>query len=143
MPNARTVTSARPGSGCARPHKSSASETLAITTASVCLITFVETDRCAADAVAVVTGCRLGKRALKFRDWGKVATGCRESISARLFGAEIKIAIGLADGDVNSATRKTQCAFASTPTCACASARGRRTIAGCDVVVCTVWRESW
>ncbi len=25
------------------------------------------------DAVAVVTGCRLGKRALKFRDWGKVA----------------------------------------------------------------------
>ena len=37
------------------------------------LITFVEIDRCATDAVAVVTGCRLGKRALKFRDWGKVA----------------------------------------------------------------------
>ena len=37
------------------------------------LVTFVEIDRCATDAVAVVTGCRLGKRVLKFRDWGKVA----------------------------------------------------------------------
>ena len=37
------------------------------------LITYVEIDRCMTDAVAVVTGCRLGKRALKFRDWGKVA----------------------------------------------------------------------
>src|SRR5215471_19278794 len=37
------------------------------------LVTFVEIDRCATDAVSVVTGCRLGKRALKFRDWGKVA----------------------------------------------------------------------
>jgi len=37
------------------------------------LVTFVEIDRCMTDAIAVVTGCRLGKRALKFRDWGKVA----------------------------------------------------------------------
>lgn len=37
------------------------------------LITFVEIDRCATDAIAVVTGCRLGKRALKFRDFGKMA----------------------------------------------------------------------
>jgi formylmethanofuran dehydrogenase subunit E len=37
------------------------------------LITFVEIDRCATDAVTVVTGCRLGKRALKFRDFGKIA----------------------------------------------------------------------
>jgi len=37
------------------------------------LVTYVEIDRCMTDAVAVVTGCRLGKRALKFRDWGKVA----------------------------------------------------------------------
>jgi formylmethanofuran dehydrogenase subunit E len=37
------------------------------------LITFVEIDRCATDAIAVVTGCRLGRRALKFRDFGKVA----------------------------------------------------------------------
>jgi formylmethanofuran dehydrogenase subunit E len=33
----------------------------------------VEIDRCATDAIGVVTGCRLGKRALKFRDWGKMA----------------------------------------------------------------------
>ena len=37
------------------------------------LVAFVEIDRCATDAVGVVTGCRLGKRALKFRDWGKMA----------------------------------------------------------------------
>src|SRR5690242_15477946 len=37
------------------------------------IVTFVEIDRCATDAVMAVTGCRLGKRALKFRDWGKVA----------------------------------------------------------------------
>jgi len=36
-------------------------------------VTFVEIDRCATDAIGVVTGCRLGKRALKFRDWGKMA----------------------------------------------------------------------
>lgn len=37
------------------------------------LITYVEIDRCVTDAVALVAGCRLGKRALKFFDWGKVA----------------------------------------------------------------------
>jgi len=37
------------------------------------LVTYVEIDRCATDAIALVTGCRLGKRALKFRDWGKLA----------------------------------------------------------------------
>jgi formylmethanofuran dehydrogenase subunit E len=37
------------------------------------LVTYVEIDRCATDAVALVTGCRLGKRALKFFDWGKLA----------------------------------------------------------------------
>jgi formylmethanofuran dehydrogenase subunit E len=37
------------------------------------LVTFVEIDRCATDAIGVVTGCRLGKRALKIRDWGKMA----------------------------------------------------------------------
>jgi len=37
------------------------------------LVTFVEIDRCATDAIGMVTGCRLGKRTLKFRDWGKMA----------------------------------------------------------------------
>ena len=37
------------------------------------LVTFVEIDRCATDAIGVVTGCRLGKRALKVKDWGKMA----------------------------------------------------------------------
>jgi formylmethanofuran dehydrogenase subunit E len=37
------------------------------------LVTFVEIDHCATDAIPIVTGCRLSKRALKFRDVGKVA----------------------------------------------------------------------
>lgn len=37
------------------------------------LVTFVEIDRCATDAIGMVTNCKLGRRALKFRDWGKMA----------------------------------------------------------------------
>jgi formylmethanofuran dehydrogenase subunit E len=37
------------------------------------LVTFVEIDRCATDAIGVVTACRVGKRALKLRDFGKMA----------------------------------------------------------------------
>jgi formylmethanofuran dehydrogenase subunit E len=37
------------------------------------IVTYVEIDRCMTDAVALVANCRLGKRALKFLDWGKVA----------------------------------------------------------------------
>ncbi|HEV3202172.1 MAG TPA: FmdE family protein [Bryobacteraceae bacterium] len=55
------------------------------------LVTFVEIDRCATDAIPIVTGCRLGKRALKFRDFGKVAaTFCdlRESRAVRVVARE-------------------------------------------------------
>jgi len=55
------------------------------------LVTFIEIDRCATDAIPVVTGCRLGKRALKFRDFGKVAaTFCdlREDRAVRLVARE-------------------------------------------------------
>ncbi len=37
------------------------------------LIVFVEIDRCATDAIAVVTGCKLGRRSLKFVDNGIMA----------------------------------------------------------------------
>jgi formylmethanofuran dehydrogenase subunit E len=37
------------------------------------LIAWVEIDRCMADAVSAVTGARLGKRSLKYVDYGKVA----------------------------------------------------------------------
>jgi formylmethanofuran dehydrogenase subunit E len=37
------------------------------------LIVYVEIDRCATDAVQSVTGCSLGKRSLKFADFGKMA----------------------------------------------------------------------
>ena len=55
------------------------------------LVTFVEIDRCATDAIPIVTGCRLGKRALKFRDFGKVAaTFCdlREERAVRVAALE-------------------------------------------------------
>jgi formylmethanofuran dehydrogenase subunit E len=34
------------------------------------IVVFVEIDRCATDAIESVTGCRLGKRTLKFKDFG-------------------------------------------------------------------------
>lgn len=37
------------------------------------LMVFVEIDRCAADAIQVVTGCTLGRRTLKYVDYGKMA----------------------------------------------------------------------
>jgi formylmethanofuran dehydrogenase subunit E len=37
------------------------------------LIVFVEIDRCATDAIESVTGCKMGKRTLKFRDYGLMA----------------------------------------------------------------------
>jgi formylmethanofuran dehydrogenase subunit E len=55
------------------------------------LVTFVEIDRCATDAIPIVTGCRLGKRALKFRDFGKMAaTFCdlRENRAVRVVARE-------------------------------------------------------
>jgi formylmethanofuran dehydrogenase subunit E len=54
------------------------------------LVTFVEIDRCATDAVGLVTGCSLGRRSLKYIDYGKVAatfvdlkTGAAVRICAR------------------------------------------------------------
>ncbi len=37
------------------------------------IMVFVEIDRCATDAIQSVTGCSLGKRSLKFLDYGKMA----------------------------------------------------------------------
>ena len=37
------------------------------------LIVWVEIDRCVTDAISAVTGVRLGKRSLKYQDYGKVA----------------------------------------------------------------------
>jgi formylmethanofuran dehydrogenase subunit E len=37
------------------------------------LFVWVEIDRCVTDAIGAVTGVRLGKRSLKFKDYGKVA----------------------------------------------------------------------
>ena len=55
------------------------------------LLSVVEIDRCITDAIGVVTGCRLGKRALKFRDFGKTAaTFCdlRENRAVRIAARE-------------------------------------------------------
>jgi formylmethanofuran dehydrogenase subunit E len=59
------------------------------------LVTFVEIDRCATDAISLVTGCRLGKRALKFRDWGKMAATFVDLASPPSSGAPLKPDFGL------------------------------------------------
>src|ERR1019366_5285424 len=51
----------------------------------------VEIDRCMTDAIGVVTGCRLGKRALKFRDFGKAAatfSDLQENRAVRILARE-------------------------------------------------------
>ncbi len=54
------------------------------------IIVYVEIDRCATDAISTVTGCKLGKRTMKFKDYGIMAatfvnreTGRAVRISAR------------------------------------------------------------
>lgn len=37
------------------------------------MIVYVEIDRCATDAISSVTGCKLGKRTMKFKDYGIMA----------------------------------------------------------------------
>jgi formylmethanofuran dehydrogenase subunit E len=51
------------------------------------LIVYIEIDRCATDAIGMVTGCRLGKRSLKFRDWGKMAATFVDLESGRGFAS--------------------------------------------------------
>lgn len=47
------------------------------------LIVFVEMDRCAADAIQTVTGCRLGRRTLRHVDYGKMAATFLDTVSGR------------------------------------------------------------
>ena len=49
------------------------------------LIVFVEMDRCAADAVAQVTGVKLGRRSLKFADYGIMAATFLDLETGRAF----------------------------------------------------------
>jgi formylmethanofuran dehydrogenase subunit E len=49
------------------------------------LIVWVEIDRCMADAVSAVTGVRLGKRTLKYVDYGKVAATFLNTVSGEAF----------------------------------------------------------
>ena len=68
------------------------------------LIVYVEIDRCATDAIQIVTGCKLGKRTMKFIDYGKLAatfvdthTGNAVRLSAREDARE-KAALYQSDG---------------------------------------------
>jgi len=59
------------------------------------LMVFVEMDRCAADAILSVTGCRPGKRTMKIMDYGKMAA---TFINLKT-GAAVRIAEKNPDGD--------------------------------------------
>ncbi len=55
------------------------------------LIVYVEMDRCAADAIAHVTGVKLGRRSLKFADYGIMAAtflNIETSLSFRVISTE-------------------------------------------------------
>jgi len=47
------------------------------------LMVYVEIDRCMADAIAAVTGCRLGRRTLKHVDYGKCACTFVDTVTGR------------------------------------------------------------
>lgn len=49
------------------------------------LLVYVEIDRCATDAIQAVTGCKLGKRTLKYLDYGKVAATFLNTSTAGAF----------------------------------------------------------
>lgn len=49
------------------------------------IVVFVEMDRCATDAVQSVTGCSLGKRTMKFMDYGKMAAAFLNLRTGRAF----------------------------------------------------------
>lgn len=49
------------------------------------LFTFVETDGCFADGVAVATGCWLGHRTMRLMDYGKVAATFYDTLTERTF----------------------------------------------------------
>jgi formylmethanofuran dehydrogenase subunit E len=62
------------------------------------LIVWVEIDRCMTDAVSAVTGVRLGRRSLKFLDYGKVAaTFCNTETKEAVRVLALDEARGLAD----------------------------------------------
>lgn len=55
------------------------------------LLVWVEIDRCMTDAVSAVTGVRLGRRSLKYVDYGKVAAtflNLEENLSVRISARE-------------------------------------------------------
>ncbi len=58
------------------------------------IMVYVEIDRCATDAIQSVTGCSLGKRTLKFVDYGKMAAtfvnlGKKEAGTNRFRGTRV------------------------------------------------------
>lgn len=55
------------------------------------LIAFVEADRCVADAVSTVTGCQLGRRRLKWFDYGKMAASFFDLPTGRA----VRVVVGL------------------------------------------------
>lgn len=59
------------------------------------LIVYVEMDRCATDAILVVTGCQPGKRTMKILDYGKMAA----TFVNLKTGKAVRVAAKNTDGD--------------------------------------------
>jgi formylmethanofuran dehydrogenase subunit E len=61
------------------------------------LIVYVEVDRCATDAIQAITGCSLGRRSLKHKDFGKFAATFVDSGT----GNAIRVAIDEKNREIN------------------------------------------
>src|ERR1051326_42574 len=76
------------------------------------LIVWVEIDRCMTDAVSAATGVRLGKRSLKYVDYGKVAaTFLNTETSTAVRVVALESSRGLADERFGSIANKREREF--------------------------------
>jgi len=74
------------------------------------LIVYVEMDRCTADAVAHVTGVKLGRRSLKFVDYGIIfESGDRQGVPHHFHGRCPRFGGGLCAGYRRKRTAAVEC----------------------------------
>lgn len=63
------------------------------------IMVFVETDRCPADSIGIVTGCKVGKRTYRSLDYGKIAASFVDLETRRAVRIHRKVRMHPADGE--------------------------------------------
>ena len=79
------------------------------------VVIFVEIDRCAADALTTVTGVKLGRRSLKFKDYGLMAATFLRLTDGKAYRVEVREDCrALAEGlhpEIPDVREREQCAY--------------------------------